>query len=108
MSEIRVEGQLVRQARRAMEPNGTAWLLLEVAPAADGTEAHARWRMGQGEAAQHACSRAASRMKPGTQVRIKAAGWRIKARRLELTDVSDVTQLDIPTPIGEPAEMENK
>lgn len=109
MAEIRLDGHLAKRARCSVDPaDGTAWLVLEVSQGARSVCAAARWRMGQGLAAQHACSRAAARMAKGTRVSIRAGGWELdrKAEQLVLVAVKDVTQFDIPAPLGAQPEKE--
>lgn len=108
MSKINLEGRLARQARKTVEPDGTAWLVLEVGQADRAVCATARWRIGNGHGAQFACGKAADRMVKGTRVHIRADGWELdrKAEQLVLVGVHDVIQLDIPAPLGAQPEKE--
>jgi hypothetical protein len=108
MTALRLEGQLARDARRAVEPDGTAGLVLQVSQGPHSVCATARWRMGTGHGAQYACGKAAKRMTKGTRVLITAAGWELdrKAEQLVLVGVREVLQLDIPAPLGAQPERE--
>lgn len=90
-TQIRVRGTLAEDARNYVNPNGSAGVIVLVGPAAtDSVAVEAHRYYGKGPAAQIAAASAAQHMRRGCRVTVHAAGWRVRADRLVLTEVSHI------------------
>lgn len=91
MSAITLRGHLLADARSYTQADGTAWITLRIL-SADQT-ALARWRIGQGYAAQYAAEQGARALGVGTAVTVHAAAWDIDAAgELRLYGIDSVEQ----------------
>lgn len=75
--DIRLTGQLGRDAQARYTPQGQAWLFLEIENGQDGVSVEARRCVGEGPAAQMVAARTAHRLRRGSRVTVYAQSYRI-------------------------------